>query len=148
MQAADILANAKALADEIRERDLAPEFDTLRKLPEDVVDKLRTAGVFRMNMPRSWGGPEMTSMEQVEVVEALCRADGSVGWCTFIWCDSGIYSGYLDQDVAKSLYPELDMAQSGWVYPAVPAEKVDGGYKFSGRWIFGSGCWTSSPTTE
>ena len=139
MQAADILANAKALADEIRERDLAPEFDTLRKLPEDVVDKLRTAGVFRMNMPRSWGGPEMTSMEQVEVVEALCRADGSVGWCTFIWCDSGIYSGYLDQDVAKSLYPELDMAQSGWVYPAVPAEEVDGGYRVSGRWIFGSG---------
>ncbi len=140
MDAAEIKQNAVALAEEIRERDLAPEFDQLRQLPVDIVDKLRSAGIFRMNMPKIWGGPEMTSMDQVEVIETLCRADGSVGWCSFIWCDSGIYSGYLEDDVARELYPELDMAQSGWVYPAVPAEKVDGGYRVSGRWIFGSGC--------
>lgn len=140
MDSAAIKDNVTALAAEIRERDLAPEFDTLRKLPADVVEKLRAAGVFRMNMPKIWGGPEMTAMDQVEVIETLCRADGSVGWCSFIWTDSGIYSGYIEDDVARELYPELDMAQSGWVYPAVPAEKVEGGYKVSGRWIFGSGC--------
>jgi len=64
----------------------------------------------RMNMPKIWGGPEMTSMEQVEVIEALARADASVAWCSFIWCDSGIYSGYLDDAVARAMYPRLDMA--------------------------------------
>ena len=136
---ADIKANVRRVAAEIRDRNLAPEFDRDRKLPKDIVEQLRTAGVFRMNMPRIWGGPEMTSMEQVEVVEELSRADGSVGWCSFIWCDSGLYSGYLDDSVARALYPKLDMAQSGWVYPAVPAVRVDGGYRVSGRWIFGSG---------
>jgi alkylation response protein AidB-like acyl-CoA dehydrogenase len=139
LSSADIKRRVQAVADEIRERNLAPEFDELRRLPEDVVDKLRNAGVFRMNMPASWGGPEMTSPDQVEVIETLSRADGSVGWCSFIWCDSGIYSGYLDQDVARTLYPRLDMAQSGWVYPSGRAEKVDGGYRVSARWIFGSG---------
>ena len=136
---ADIKDRVGVLAEEIRERNLAAEFDELRRLPVDVVEQLRTAGVFRMNMPKSWGGPEMTSMDQVEVVETLSRADGSVGWCAFIWCDSGIYSGYLDQTVARALYPSLDLAQSGWVYPAGRAEKVEGGYRVNARWIFGSG---------
>ena len=137
---AEIATRVHALCDDIRDRDLAAEFDTERRLPKDVVEAMRAAGVFRMNMPRSWGGPEMTSIEQVEIVEALSRADASVGWCAFIWCDSGIYSGYLDDGVARVLYPDLDMAQSGWVYPAGRAEIVDGGYRVNARWIFGSGC--------
>ena len=135
----DIKARVEVLAADIRDRNLAAEFDQRRRLPEDIVDRLREAGVFRMNMPASWGGPEMTSPEQVEIVEKLSRADGSVGWCSFIWCDSGIYSGYLEEAVAKELYPRLDMAQSGWVYPAGRADKVEGGYRVNARWIFGSG---------
>ncbi len=34
----------------------------------------------RVNMPKIWGGSEMTSLEQVEVIEALARADASVAW--------------------------------------------------------------------
>ncbi|NJN53071.1 MAG: hypothetical protein HC809_16235 [Gammaproteobacteria bacterium] len=115
------------------------DIESARRVPDDIVELLRDAGVFRMNMPRSWGGPEMTSMAQVEVIEALSRADASVGWCAFIWCDSGIYSGYLDDAPARALYPRLDMPQSGWIYPAAAAEKVTGGYRVTGRWIFGSG---------
>ncbi len=137
--AATIKNNVRQLAEEIRERDLSTEFDALRKLPEDIVEKLRSAGVFRMNMPKIWGGPELNPMEQVEVIETLCWADASVGWCSFIWTDSGIYSGYLQDDVARELYPDLDMAQSGWVYPAGIGNKVDGGYELSGRFMFGSG---------
>jgi alkylation response protein AidB-like acyl-CoA dehydrogenase len=139
LDAAEIRRRVRALSAEMRERNLAAEFDTLRKLPVDVVERLRHAGVFRMNMPKAWGGPELNSMEQVEIIEELSRADGSVGWCSFIWCDSGLYSGYLEDAAARALYPRLDMAQSGWVYPANPAHVVPGGYRVSGRWIFGSG---------
>jgi alkylation response protein AidB-like acyl-CoA dehydrogenase len=134
-----IVANARRLADELIARPRAAEIDAARRLPADLVAALRSAGVFRMNMPAQWGGPEMTSMAQVQVIEALSRADASVGWCAFIWCDSGLYSGYLDDAVARVLYPSLDMAQSGWIYPAAAANKVAGGYRVSGRWIFGSG---------
>lgn len=140
LSAAEILANADALADRIRERDLAARYDELRNLPPDIVDEIRDAGIMRMNMPKIWGGPEMTAVEQVEVIETLSRADASVGWCAFIWADSGIYSGYLDDAVAREMYPRLDMATSGWVHPAGTARRVDGGYRMSGRWMFGSGC--------
>lgn len=140
LSGSDILANARALADGIRAQDLAAEYDRIRRLPADIVEQIRAAGIMRMNMPRSWGGPEMTSMEQVEVIETLARADASVAWCAFIWCDSGIYSGYLDDAVARAMYPRLDMATSGWVYPAAVAERVAGGFRVSGQWMFGSGC--------
>ena len=135
----DILRNAKQLAASISEKDLAPQYDELRMLPTDIVEEIREAGIMRMNMPKIWGGPEMTSIEQVEVIEALARADASVAWCSFIWCDSGIYSGYLEDSVAREMYPRLDMATSGWIYPVAPAHKVDDGYQVSGQWMFGSG---------
>lgn len=93
-----------------------------------------------MNMPKIWGGPEMTPMQQIEVIEELSRTDGSVGWCTMIGADSGIYSAYLDETVAREMYPRLDMVQAGWVYPVGRAERVDGGYKVTGSWMFGTGC--------
>ena len=139
LSGSDILANARALAESIRTKNLAAEYDRIRRLPEDVVEQIRAAGIMRMNMPRIWGGPEMTSMEQVEVIEALARADASVAWCSFIWCDSGLYSGYLEDSVAREMYPRLDMATSGWIYPAAAAERVPGGYRVSGQWMFGSG---------
>ncbi len=135
----DILHNARQLAARIREKDLAPQYDELRMLPPDIVDEIRDAGILRMNMPKIWGGPEMTALEQVEVIEALARADASVAWCSFIWCDSGIYSGYLEDAVGREMYPRLDMATSGWIYPAAPAHEVEGGYRISGQWMFGSG---------
>lgn len=88
-----ILANAKALAHRIREADLAAEYDELRHMPADIVQELRDAGIMRMNMPRGWGGPEMTTLEQVEVIEELAKADASVAWCSFIWCDPSRTTG-------------------------------------------------------
>jgi indole-3-acetate monooxygenase len=134
----DILRNARSLAPWLRERGAAIE--EARRLPDDVVARMRDAGLFRLNMPRLWGGPELTSMQQVEVIEEVSRGDASAGWCTMIGCDSGIYSGYLDDAVAREMYPRLDMVQAGWVYPVGQAERVRGGYKVSGNWMFGSGC--------
>ncbi len=133
----DILNNARGLVNWLRARSEAIE--TARRLPADVVQKLREAGVFRMNMPRSWGGPEMTPMQQIEVIEEISRGDASAGWCTMIGADSGIYSAYLDETVARQMYPRLDMIQGGWVYPVGQAHRVSGGYEVTGTWMFGSG---------
>ena len=138
LTAADILANAKALGPVLRQR--SDDIEDGRRLPADIVEMLREAGIFRMNMPASWGGPEMTPMQQNEVIEELSRHNGSVGWCAMIGADSGLYSAFLDQSVARAMYPRLDMIQAGLVYPVGRAERVDGGYRVTGRWTFGSGC--------
>jgi alkylation response protein AidB-like acyl-CoA dehydrogenase len=138
LTAADIVGNARALAAALRP--WSDEIERARRLPHDVVQMMRDAGVFRMTMPRSWGGPEMTPMQQNEVIEELSRADASVGWCTMIGSDSGLYSAFLDQGVARQMFPRLDMIMAGLVYPVGRAERVPGGYRVTGRWSFGSGC--------
>ncbi|MDP9642259.1 alkylation response protein AidB-like acyl-CoA dehydrogenase [Actinopolyspora lacussalsi] len=133
-----LLERVHVLAPTLRER--AQEIEQHRCLPRDIVTSMREAGVFRMNMPRSWGGPELTSAQQIEVIEALAKADASVAWCAMIGADSGIYSGYLPDEKAREMFPRLDMITAGWIHPEGVAERVAGGYRVSGRWRFGSGC--------
>ena len=113
--AQDILGNAKKIAPWLTQK--SDEIEQVRRLPNDVVDVLKKTGVFRMNMPASWNGPQATSPEQVEIIESLSIGDASVGWCAMIGSDSGIYSGYLDDQIARDLYPSLDTIQAGWIYP-------------------------------
>jgi indole-3-acetate monooxygenase len=46
-------------------------------------------------------------LTQFRVIEALAMADGSVGWCAMIGCDGGYVTAFLDQDVARTMYPDL-----------------------------------------
>ncbi len=133
----DIFANAKNLRDWLPEK--SSEIERLRKLPAEVVSSLLSAGVFRMNAPKSWGGPELTSLEQLLIIEELARGDASTAWCAMVGCDSGIYSGYFEDYIARDLYPYLDIVQAGWVFPAGRADEVSGGYRVSGSWMFCSG---------
>ncbi len=133
-----ILANARRLGPELRRR--SDEIEEGRRIPADLAQTLRDAGVFRINMPKIWGGPELTSMEQNEVIEELSRANASVGWCAMIGSDSGIMSSYFDDDLAREMYPRLDMVQAGWYLPVGQAHKVPGGYRVSGKWAVARGC--------
>jgi len=134
--AAEILARAKALAPVLRER--SAEIEQARRLPEDVVQMLRDTGVYRMSFGREWGGPELTSMEQTEVVEALSYGDASAGWCGVIGANTGLLSNFLQPAVVREMFPSLDMITAGVLAPAGRAEKVAGGFRLSGRWSFGS----------
>ncbi|WP_457031721.1 acyl-CoA dehydrogenase family protein [Kitasatospora sp. P5_F3] len=135
--AAEILAAAKALAPQLRERSV--EIEQNRRLPADVVELIRGTGAFRMGFSRAWGGPELTSIEQTEVVEALAYGDTSAGWCAMIGMDSGLYANFLDEVTAKEMFPSIDMATAGLLFPTGKADRVPGGYQLSGRWQFGSG---------
>jgi indole-3-acetate monooxygenase len=137
LSAADIISATRALQPEILTR--GDEIASLRRLPPDLVTKLKTAGVFRMSMPRAWGGPEMTPREQCEVYELLGAADASVAWCVKIGSDSGYFAAQLDERAARTLYPDLDYVTAGQVPPNGLGERVDGGYRVSGHWTFGSG---------
>jgi alkylation response protein AidB-like acyl-CoA dehydrogenase len=137
LSVADIYANARGLGAFLREK--SSEIETARKLPPEVAERIRSAGMFRLTMPKSWGGPELSTLEQVEVIEELSKANASVGWCVMIGCDSGLFSGYLDDAAARELYPSLDLATAGHALPIGRADRVEGGFRINGQWPFGSG---------
>jgi alkylation response protein AidB-like acyl-CoA dehydrogenase len=136
--AESILSAAIALAPVIQA--CREEIERERRLPLSLVDALKKAGVFRMTMPRAWGGAELDPLSQLRIIEALSVADASVGWCVMIGCDSGYFSGFLDQQVAREMYPDLDAVTGSALTLTGRAERVTGGYRVSGRWPFSSGC--------
>jgi len=137
MSTADIYANARALNGYLREK--SAEIDAARRLPPEVAARLREAGMFRLMMPKEWGGPELRPVEQVEVIEEIAKANVSAAWCVMIGCDSGFFAGFLDDAAAREIYPRLDMATAGSVMPTGRAERVEGGFRVTGQWSFGSG---------
>jgi alkylation response protein AidB-like acyl-CoA dehydrogenase len=100
-----VLHAAIGLAGQIREA--SDEIERSRRLPPDIAAAMKEAGVFGMAMPRVWGGPELDPLTQFRVIEALAMADGSVGWCAMIGCDGGYVTAFLDQAVARAMYPDI-----------------------------------------
>ncbi|MEE1757281.1 acyl-CoA dehydrogenase family protein [Streptomyces sp. SP18CS02] len=133
----DILSRAEALVPVLRER--SDDIEKARHLPADVVELLRGAGVFRMGVPRSWGGPQLDSVEQTQVIETLARGDASAAWCSMIGMDTPLYAGFLDESVARTTFADPDLITAGLILPVGRAERVPGGFRVSGRWQFGSG---------
>ena len=72
-----MLADIRELAPDIAAR--IAEMETERRMPLDLVETLRSIGVFRIFAPRSHGGLEFDFPRPGDI-GALARIDGSVGW--------------------------------------------------------------------
>jgi alkylation response protein AidB-like acyl-CoA dehydrogenase len=121
-------------------RAASDEIERGRRLPPGIAAAMTDAGVFGMAMPRAWGGPELDPLTQFRVIEALAMADGSAGWCAMIGCDGGYITAFLDQDVARTMYPDPMVATGAAATTTGRAMRVPGGYRVSGRFPFVSGC--------
>ena len=55
-------------------------FDSERRLPDPVFNSLADAGLFLLWLPEELGGPELSPIDFMTVVEAAAALDGSVGW--------------------------------------------------------------------
>lgn len=132
-----VLQRARQIVPLIRSE--AQACEATRRLSPTVVDALSDAGVFSMTMSRSLGGPELSPLQQLEVVEELSAADASTGWCAMINSDGGYVTAFLDPTVAKEMYPSLTMATAVVANPSGQAIVEPGGYRLSGRWSFASG---------
>jgi indole-3-acetate monooxygenase len=129
---------ARELVPEIATR--ADEIATLRRLPRDLVAKLRAGGAFRMSSPAARGGLQLHPGEQLEIVEVLSAADPAVGWCAVTGAASGFFSAFVNPEANATLFPDADQIVAGDLCIGGRAQRVPGGYRVSGQWHFGSGC--------
>jgi alkylation response protein AidB-like acyl-CoA dehydrogenase len=133
-----VMHAAVGLAEQIRAA--GDKIEEGRRLPREIAVAMQKAGVFGMAMPRAWGGAELDPLTQFRVIEALAMADGSAGWCAMINCDGGYMTAFLDQDIARAMYPNLLVATGAAATTTGLAEPVCGGYRVNGRFPFVSGC--------
>ncbi len=116
-----------------------PAFDGERRIPDPVFNALADAGLFRLWLPQALGGPELSPVDFMSVVEAAAALDGSIGWLVGNGGGMSRVGGYLPESVARNFFSDpraFIVAATGAVGTA---QKVEGGYLITGRWPFGSG---------
>ncbi len=122
----------------LRHRDYT---DEARQLAQPVVEAMARLGVFRALVPASAGGEEWEWPTWMRVVEELSTVDGSVGWNAGVGSTAtSIGSGWVSADVGRTVFSQDPIGLvAGAATPPGTARPVDGGYRVSGRWQFGSG---------
>jgi alkylation response protein AidB-like acyl-CoA dehydrogenase len=137
-----VVDNVRALMPEISER--AVEIEQARSVPRDLVEKLRSAGVFRRYVPRTHGGSELWPDEGATVIEELARADASVGWVAAVGSEGASFYAYLPPETYDKIYASgPDVIHTGVINATGRAVPDGDGYRFSGRWQFASGSATA-----
>ena len=115
------------------------EFDGARRLPGAVFAALADAGLFRLWLPHALGGPELSPIEFMRVVEIASALDGSVGWLVGNGGGMSRIGGYLGEAVAREWFADPRAFVASATGAVGTATAVAGGYRLSGRWPFGSG---------
>jgi alkylation response protein AidB-like acyl-CoA dehydrogenase len=134
----DPVARARELGAEIVAA--ADEIERTRRTPEALLERLHDSRLYRMLLPRSADGDETEPAVYVAAVEELARHDASIGWNTFTANSAALIAAYLEPAVNRAVFAD-PRSTVAWGPPnACRASAVDGGYRLTGRWDFGSGC--------
>jgi indole-3-acetate monooxygenase len=111
-----------------------------RRLPPALAEILAREGLFRLLVPRSLGGAEVTPAELVDRLAGLARLDGSVAWCAMIGATTGVLAAYLPLAAAREIFADPSSIAGGVIHPRGKAVVEGEAYRVSGRWPFASGC--------
>jgi alkylation response protein AidB-like acyl-CoA dehydrogenase len=120
-------------------RDHAARSEADRRVPAELIDEMRAAGVFSMLVPRALGGTETEPLAFLDAIETLSAGDGSAGWCAMIGASTNATAGYLPEEGAREVFRRPGTIVGGTFNPQGRAEPVDGGFRVRGRWPYGSG---------
>ena len=138
MMAIPPTARAIALAPAIAAA--ADELERTRRIPPALLSTLHDARLFRLLLPRSVGGEEVTPGVYFATVEAVAKADASIAWNIFVGNSSALVGAYIEADTARAIWIDPCTIVSWGPPNQSRARAVPGGYRMSGRWDFASGC--------
>ena len=131
---------AHALRDVVR--DHAAESEQLRTLAPAIVDALWSGGLMSAFNPAVAGGSEPAFAEMIETWIEMAWQDGSFGWVGIANFPSSFAAAtYLPDDGFAEVFTANDnrVTMGGQFFPNGQGVAVDGGYRLTGAWSFGSG---------
>ena len=122
------------------------EIEREQRLPKALVEQFHAAGFYSLVIPRELGGLQADPLTYVRVVELLAEAAGSVGWNLANNSIGQLVTlGLPDEGVQEIYAHRADTVIAGTaVMGGGRAVPVDGGYRVTGRWPFGTGCQESA----
>ena len=120
----------------------AADSERRRTLNDRTVDALWESGLMAWCNPSEAGGSEPTLTEMIATWIEMAWQDGSLGWIGIANLPSAAAcAAYLPADGFDEVFTAHGnrVTVGGQFFPNGLGETVDGGYRLSGAWNFGSG---------
>ncbi|HEB90757.1 MAG TPA: flavin-dependent monooxygenase [Deltaproteobacteria bacterium] len=133
------LERVRDLIPGIRGRAATCEAD--RRLPEETFKEFQEAGLFRAMQPVRHGGYELKPLTFYQAIAEVAAACPSTGWVLGVIGIHNWQLGLFPDRAQRDVWGDDSGIQSSSSYaPTGRVERVDGGFRLSGRWSFSSGC--------
>jgi 3-hydroxy-9,10-secoandrosta-1,3,5(10)-triene-9,17-dione monooxygenase len=122
-------------------RDRAAECESLRRLPDETLEGYQQSGLLRALQPRQWGGFELGPLSFFEAVAEIAAACPSSGWFLGVVGIHNWQLGLFPEAAQRDVWgKDTSVLISSSYAPTGKVERVNGGFRLSGRWSFSSGC--------
>lgn len=137
-EALALIERAKALAPKLAERAFAHDRDG--RVSPETIQEIADAGLYRVLQPKRWGGYELDPRVFYTIQMIMAEGCMSTAWMYGV---VGVHPWQLalfPEQAQQDVWSKDSSTRIASTYmPTGKAEKVDGGYRFSGRWGFSTG---------
>lgn len=141
-QTVDVVATARELRELLRTE--APAGDS-GQCSQTVVDALESGGLLALTTPARYGGSEVSTRTLIEVLIELARGDGSAAWSAMLINIGNWFTSTWPLQAQDEIWGRDPHAKTAAIInPMTKAEKVEGGYRLSGKWPFASGSYIAT----
>ena len=115
--------------------------ETNRRVADESIEAIRAAGLFKIMVPRRFGGLETDIRTKIDVSRELARGDGATAWVTTLMNVCSWFAGLASAQAQDDIWGSNPEARIAGVFtPAGTARPAEGGQFVTGRWAWASGC--------
>jgi 3-hydroxy-9,10-secoandrosta-1,3,5(10)-triene-9,17-dione monooxygenase len=112
-----------------------------RRVPAENIDALKDAGFFLTLQPARWGGFELSPQDFFRMQMTIAQSCMSTAWASGIVAVHAFQIALMDERAQQDVWgDDIHTRVSSAYAPMGKVEPVDGGFRFSGRWGWSSGC--------
>jgi alkylation response protein AidB-like acyl-CoA dehydrogenase len=120
-------------------RDAADEIEREQLLPIDLRNKLHDEKLFRLLLPKPYGGEELEPALFFETISAIAEIDSSTAWCVCQANGVAMTAAFVEPEVAQNIWGRDPHAVMAWGPGKADFVEKEDGFVLSGRWQFASG---------
>jgi alkylation response protein AidB-like acyl-CoA dehydrogenase len=137
-ETADLLERVASVSDVVSANAEKNEAD--RRIADESIRALEEAGLFRLTVPKRFGGEEVDMRTKLEVESAVAGADGSTGWVLNLINVCNWVAGLLPDQAQQEIFGDDPNAKiAGVLAPSAESIREDGGLRVTGSWPWASG---------
>ena len=112
-----------------------------RRVQDESISAIREAGLFKIMVPRRFGGLETDMRTKLEVSRELAKACGSTSWVTTLLNVCSYFGGLASAECQQDIWGANPEARIAGVFaPLATSHRADGGLLVTGKWPWSSGC--------